>query len=276
MIKKYKATSPGRRHMSHLKSDKITSDKPHKGLVKPKKKITGRNNAGKITVRHRGGAQKRKLRIIDFKRDKIDVPAKVEHIEYDPNRSANIALLLYADGERRYIIAPEELSQGDKVISSDKADLKPGNVKKIKDIPVGTPIHNIELRAGKGGQMVRSAGSSALVQSKEKGYATIIMPSKEARLVSLDCRATIGQVSNPEWKNVSWGKAGRMRHRGFRPSVRGTAQHPASHPHGGGEGRSGIGLKAPKTPWGKRTLGVKTRKKKKYSDKYIVRDRRVK
>lgn len=267
-------TSPGRRHASYLDTSKLSKTKPFKKLTVKKKKISGRNNTGKITVRHRGGAQKRHLRVIDFKRDKADIPGKVISIEYDPNRSANIALVTYADGEKRYILSPDELRVGFTVISGNKVDIQPGNALPMKNIPVGTPIHNIELKPQKGGQLVRSAGNAALIQSKEGKHATVLMPSKEIRLIPLDCYATIGQVSNPEWKTIKLGKAGRKRHRGWRPTVRGTAQHPGSHPHGGGEGRSGIGMPSPKSPWGKRTLGKKTRRPKKYSDKLIIKTKR--
>jgi large subunit ribosomal protein L2 len=269
-------TSPGTRHANYADFSKLTTNKPLKSLVTTKKKISGRNNTGKITIRHRGGAQKRKLRLIDFKRNKFDIPAKVTSIEYDPNRTSNIALVNYADGEKRYILAPEKLTVGATVITSDTAEIEPGNALTLAHIPIGTPIHNLEIKPGRGGQVVRGAGSSAIIQSKEGKYATVLLPSKEIRLFSLDCHATIGQVSNSELKTINLGKAGRRRHLGWRPAVRGTAQHPGAHPHGGGEGRSGIGMKAPKTPWGKKTLGKKTRKGIKYSDKYIIRDRRVK
>ncbi len=271
-LKVARPTSPGRRHHSVLKTT-TKGSKPHKSLLVKKRKVSGRNNQGKITVRHRGGAQKRRLRLIDFRRDKRNIPAVVESIEYDPNRTTNIALVKYTDGERRYILAPEALQVGFIVSSGDDSDILPGNAVPLRKVPVGTPIHNLELKPGKGGQLIRSAGNYALIQSKEGNFATVLLPSKELRLVHLDCYATIGQLSNPEWKNVSLGKAGRRRLMGWRPVVRGTAQHPASHPHGGGEGRSGIGLKAPKTPWGKRTMGVKTRSKRKYSDRLIVSSR---
>lgn len=276
-IVKSRPTTPGRRHYSNLKTDASKKSNPEKRLIKGVvKKKSGRNNTGKITVRHRGGGHKRKLRIIDFKRNKVDIPATVKSIEYDPNRTSNIALLVYADGEKRYILAPQGLSVGDKIIRAEKADIKPGNTIPMKNIPVGTPIHNLELRPGKGGQIVRSAGSAALIQSKEDEFVSILLPSKEVRLVKSECLATIGQVGNVDHQNISLGKAGRRRHMGWRPSVRGTAQHPGSHPHGGGEGRSGVGMKHPKTPWGKPALGKKTRNKKKYSNKFIVRDRRRK
>lgn len=270
-------TSPGRRHYSKMKSTVSQGNAPEKSLIRGVvKKQSGRNSTGRITVRHRGGGHKRKFRVIDFKRNKIDIPAQVRSIEYDPNRSSNIALLVYADGEKRYILSPQGLSVGDTVVSADKADIQPGNSIPLKNIPVGTPIHNLELTPGKGGQIVRSAGSAAWIQSKEDKFISVLLPSKEVRLVKSECFATIGQVGNVDHQNVSLGKAGRRRHMGWRPSVRGTAQHPGSHPHGGGEGRSGVGLKHPKTPWGKPALGKKTRKVKKYSDAYIVRDRRRK
>lgn len=275
-IKKVKPTSAGRRHASYLDFSDITTNIPQKSLTRSKKKISGRNNQGKITTRHRGGGNKQKYRIIDFKRDKIDIPAKIVSIEYDPNRTANIALAVYADGEKRYILAPEGLTIGQTIITSDSAEIEPGNTLTLRNIPIGTPIHNIEIRKGRGGQMVRGAGSLASIQSKEDEYAAILLPSKEIRLINLDCRATIGQVSNQEWKTINLGKAGRKRNMGWRPSVRGVAMHPGAHPHGGGEGRSGIGMKSPKSPWGKKTLGKKTRKTKKYSDKYIIKDRRSK
>lgn len=276
-IKQSKPTNPSRRHYTTLVNVHLSKGRPKKSLLgKTIKKHSGRNHSGKITIRHRGGGNKRKLRLIDFKRNKFDIPGIVKSIEYDPNRTSNIALIVYSDGDQRYILAPENLKLGDSVLSSDKAEINPGCTLPLSKIPVGRPIHNIELKPGKGGQLVRSAGSSASIQSKEEVFAAVQMPSKEVRLIKLDCLATIGQVSNPDHQNISLGKAGRRRHMGWRPSVRGTAQHPGSHPHGGGEGRSGIGLKHPKTPWGKPALGKKTRNKKKYSNKYIVRDRRQK
>lgn len=275
-IIKINPTSPGTRHASYNDYSDITKKKPEKSLTKVKKKISGRNNSGKITIRHRGGGEKRKYRIIDFKRNKIDIPGKVSSIEYDPNRGSNIALITYADGEKRYILAPVNLKPGDQVVSAKSAEIEVGNTMPLKNVPIGTPIHNIEIKPGKGGQIVRGAGTSAIVQSKEGKYATILLPSKEIRLFSLDCYATIGQVSNLGLKTVKIGKAGRKRHMGWRPTVRGVAQHPGSHPHGGGEGRSGIGMPSPKSPWGKKTLGKKTRKVKKYSDKYIIKNRRQK
>lgn len=246
----------------------------NKQLTKILSKYAGRNSSGKISIRHRGGRQKRFLRMIDWQRDKFDIPAKVASIEYDPNRSANIALVVYADGEKRYILAPEGLQVGDEILSSKKAEIKIGNVLPLKKIPLGTAIHNLELRPGKGGQIIRSAGSSAQILAKEKGMATVKLPSGEQRLISLECLATIGQVSYPLWKTVKLGKAGRKRHLGFRPAVRGVVMHPGAHPHGGGEGRSGIGMPSPKSPWGKKTLGKKTRKPKKYSDQDIVKRRK--
>lgn len=250
--------------------------KPERGLTEVLKKSAGRNSYGKITVRHRGGGNKRKYRIIDFKRNKIDMFANVLRIEYDPNRSANIALLEYEDGERRYILAPVGLSAGDKVISSADADIKPGNALPLSEIPVGTVIHNIELYPGKGAQLVRSAGVSAQLMAKESGMAQVRLPSSEHRYIRLECRASIGQVGNIDHGNISVGKAGRKRHMGFRPSVRGSVMNPVDHPHGGGEGRSPIGLPSPVTPWGKPTLGYKTRKTKKQSDKFIVKRRNAK
>lgn len=272
-----KPTTPSRRHYVHLSTKHLHKGGPKKSLISGRLNSTaGRNNAGKITTRHRGGGHKRAFRIIDFKRNKPEIPATVRTLEYDPNRTSSIALVVYADGDQRYIIAPDGLAVGDKIITSAKAEAKIGNCLPLKNIPVGTPIHNLELTPGKGGQLIRSAGSQASIQSKEAGFAAVLLPSKEIRLVKLECYATVGMVSNPEHQNESLGKAGRSRHMGRRPSVRGTAMHPAAHPHGGGEGRSGVGLKYPKTPWGKHALGKKTRKVRKYSNKYIVRDKRVK
>jgi len=247
--------------------------KPEKSLVEPLKKHAGRNSYGRITVRHRGGGNKRKYRIIDFKRNKMDVEAKVLRLEYDPNRSANIALLEYSDGERRYILAPTGLGAGDVVISSAGADIKPGNALPIQNIPVGTVIHNIELSPGRGGQLVRSAGTAAQLMAKEGDMAQLRMPSGEYRLVRVTCMATIGQVGNMDHQNITIGKAGRKRHMGWRPTVRGSVMNPCDHPHGGGEGKSPIGRPGPVTPWGKPTLGYKTRKKKNPTDKYIVKRR---
>ncbi|MCM8900384.1 50S ribosomal protein L2 [Caldicoprobacter algeriensis] len=273
-IKVYKPTSPGRRNMSVLTFEEITKKEPEKSLVVPLKKHSGRNNEGRITVRHRGGGVKRKYRIIDFKRDKDNVPAKVAAIEYDPNRTANIALLHYKDGEKRYIIAPLGLKVGDTVMSGENVDIKVGNALPLRNIPVGTVIHNIELYPGRGGQLVRAAGGAAQLMAKEGDYAHVRLPSGEIRMIHLDCRATIGQVGNLDHENVSIGKAGRKRHMGIRPTVRGSAMNPVDHPHGGGEGKAPIGRPAPVTPWGKPTLGYKTRKKNKESDKYIIKRRR--
>ncbi|HHT50270.1 MAG TPA: 50S ribosomal protein L2 [Eubacteriaceae bacterium] len=275
-IKKYKPTSPGRRNMRVSTFEEITKTEPEKSLLTPLNKTGGRNNKGKITVRHRGGGEKRQYRIIDFKRNKDDIPAKVESIEYDPNRSANIALLHYADGEKRYIIHPKGLKVGDTIVSGPNSDIKVGNALPLKDIPVGTIIHNIELKAGKGAQMVRSAGNSAQLMAKEDDYAQVRLPSGEVRMVRIECRATIGQVGNIDHENIRVGKAGKTRHKGFRPSVRGVVMNPNDHPHGGGEGKSPIGMPSPVTPWGKPTLGYKTRKKNKKSDKYIIKRRKTK
>ena len=273
-IKKFKPTTPGRRNMTGLTFEEITKKEPEKSLVITLKKHSGRNNFGRITVRHRGGGYKIKYRIIDFKRDKDGIPAKVTAIEYDPNRTANIALLTYADGEKRYILAPNGLKVGDTVMSGENADIKVGNALKLKDIPVGTMIHNIELNPGKGGQLVRAAGAAAQLMAKEGKYAQVRLPSGEVRLIRLECKATIGVVGNAEHELVIIGKAGRKRHMGIRPTVRGSAMNPVDHPHGGGEGRSPIGRPSPVTPWGKPTLGYKTRKHKKYSDKLIVKRRK--
>jgi len=272
-IKKYKPTSPGRRGMTVSAFEEVTCNAPEKSLLEPVKKTAGRNAFGRITVRHRGGGVKRKYRIIDFKRNKDGVPAKVATIEYDPNRTAHIALLHYADGEKRYILAPYGLKVGDTVMSGEGADIKPGNALFIKDIPLGTLIHNIELQPGKGGQLVRSAGNSAQLMAKEGSYAQVRLPSGEVRMVLLKNKATIGQVGNIDQENVSIGKAGRKRHMGIRPTVRGSVMNPVDHPHGGGEGKSPIGRPGPVTPWGKPALGYKTRKTKNASDKYIVRRR---
>ncbi len=271
-LKIYRPTSPGRRGMSGYTFDEITKDKPEKSLLVPLKKRAGRNNRGKITVRHRGGGAKRRLRVIDFKRDKAGIPGRVAAIEYDPNRSARIALIYYADGEKRYILAPLGLGVGDSVMSGGNAEIKPGNALPMKSIPTGTQIHNIELQRGKGGQVVRSAGAAAQLMVKEGEYALIRLPSGEIRRVRSDCLATVGQIGNVEHQNISLGKAGRRRHMGWRPTVRGSAMSPRDHPHGGGEGRSPIGLPGPKTPWGKPALGYKTRKPK-ASDRMIVKRR---
>ena len=269
-IKKFKPTSPALRQMTVLVSDEITCNKPEKSLLVSLKKNSGRNAQGKITVRHRGGGNRRKYRIIDFKRNKDGIPAKVATIEYDPNRTANIALLHYADGEKAYILAPVGLEVGTTVLSGPTADIKPGNAMALKDMPVGTVIHNIELKPGKGAQLVRSAGVSAQLMAKEGKKALLRLPSGEMRFVSIDCKATIGQVGNIEHGNVVIGKAGRKRHMGIRPTVRGSVMNPCDHPHGGGEGRTSIGRPSPVTPWGKPALGYKTRKKNKASDKLIV------
>ena len=269
-IKKFKPTSPALRQMTVLVSDEITTNQPEKSLLVSLKKNSGRNAHGKITVRHRGGGNRRKYRIIDFKRNKDGIPAKVATVEYDPNRTANIALLNYADGEKRYILAPVGIKVGDTLMSGPEADIKPGNALALKNMPVGTIIHNIELKPGKGAQLVRSAGVSAQLMAKEGTKALLRLPSGEMRYVSIECKATIGQVGNAEHGNVVIGKAGRKRHMGIRPTVRGSVMNPNDHPHGGGEGRSPIGRPSPVTPWGKPALGYKTRKKNKASNKLIV------
>ena len=269
-IKKFKPTSPALREMTVFISDEVTTNQPEKSLLVPLKKNSGRNVHGKITVRHRGGGNRRKYRIIDFKRNKDGIPAKVATIEYDPNRTANIALLNYADGEKRYILAPVGIKVGDTLLSGPTADIKPGNALALKNMPVGTVIHNIELKAGKGAQLVRSAGVSAQLMAKEGNKALLRLPSGEMRYVSIECKATIGQVGNVEHANETIGKAGRKRHMGIRPTVRGSVMNPNDHPHGGGEGRSPIGRPSPVTPWGKPALGYKTRKKNKASNKLIV------
>jgi large subunit ribosomal protein L2 len=271
-IKSYKPTSPGRRGMTVSTFEEITRTTPEKSLLRSLKQRAGRNFRGKITVRQRGGGHKRRYRVIDFKRDKPGVPARVASIEYDPNRSARIALLVYADGEKRYIIAPLQLMVGDEVVSGPEAEVRIGNALPIQRIPLGTLIHNVELHPGRGAQLVRSAGAAAQLMAKEGAFAQVRLPSGEVRMVSQDCMATIGQVGNVDHGNVSLGKAGRSRWLGHRPMVRGSAMDPASHPHGGGEGRSPIGMAGPKTPWGKPALGYKTRRFK-LSDKYIVRRR---
>ena len=268
-LKIHRPTSPGRRGMSGSTFEEITKGKPEKSLLLPLKKRAGRNSQGRITVRHRGGGAKRRLRIIDFRRDKIDVPGRVAAIEYDPNRSARIALINYADGEKRYILAPVGLSVGDVIKSGSEAEVKPGNTLPLKLIPSGTLIHNIELEGGRGGQLVRSAGAAAQLMAKEGEYALVRLPSSEMRRIRSECLATIGQVGNIDHQSIKLGKAGRKRWLGWRPSVRGSAMSPRDHPHGGGEGRSPIGLPGPKTPWGKPALGYRTRKPK-ASDKMIV------
>lgn len=272
-IKVYKAITNGRRNMTSLDFAEITTSKPEKSLLAPLPKKAGRNNQGKITVRHHGGGHKKQYRIIDFKRNKDNVPAKVATIEYDPNRSANIALLHYVDGEKRYIIAPKELQVGQVVVSGPEADIKIGNALPLANIPVGTLIHNIELKPGKGGQLVRSAGASAQVLGKEGKYVLIRLKSGEVRMILATCRATIGEVGNEQHGLVNIGKAGRTRWLGKRPTVRGSVMNPNDHPHGGGEGRTSIGRKSPMSPWGKPTLGKKTRSKKARSNKFIVRAR---
>ena len=272
-IKKYNPTSPARRFMTVSTFEELSKVAPEKSLLEPKKSNAGRNSYGRITVRHRGGGNRQKYRIIDFKRNKDGMNATVMTIEYDPNRTANIALIQYEDGTKSYIIAPVDLKVGDTVRSGSDADIKPGNALCISDIPVGTMIHNIELFPGRGGQLVRSAGNSAQLMAKENGYAQVRLPSGEVRMVSLNCRATIGQVGNVDHGNISIGKAGRKRHMGWRPTVRGVVMNPCDHPHGGGEGKSPIGMPGPVTPWGKPTLGYKTRSKKKQSNKYIVKRR---
>ncbi len=275
-IKKYNPTSPARRFMTISDFAEITKKSPERSLLAKKDKHAGRNSYGRITVRHRGGGNRRKYRIIDFKRNKDGMPATVIGVEYDPNRSANIALIQYEDGEKAYIIAPIGLTDGDVVVSGEGADIKPGNALFIKDIPVGTLIHNIELYPGKGAQLVRSAGNSAQLMAKEGDYAQVRLPSGEVRMIRLDCKATIGVVGNQQHENVSIGKAGRKRHMGWRPTVRGVVMNPNDHPHGGGEGKSPIGRPAPVTPWGKPALGLKTRKTKNRTDKFIVKRRNAK
>ncbi len=276
-IKSFKPTSPARRQMTVSTFEEITKTKPEKALTQTIKKHAGRNSQGRITVRHRGGGNRVKYRIIDFKRIKDNIPAVVSAIEYDPNRSANIALLVYADGEKRYILAPQRLKVGDKVISGEKdIDIKIGNAMPLKSMPVGTFIHNIELKPGKGGQIVRSAGLGAQLMAKEGNYVQVRLPSGEVRMVRAECRATIGVVGNSDHFNITIGKAGRKRHMGIRPTVRGSVMNPNDHPHGGGEGRAPVGRPTPVTPWGKPALGLKTRKKNKSSNKYIVKSRHSK
>jgi len=272
-VKSFKPYAPGRRFMTVSSFDEITTDKPEKSLLQSLKKHGGRNQQGKLTVRHQGGGHKRQYRILDFKRTKDGIPARVATIEYDPNRSARIALLNYADGEKRYILAPNGLKVGDKVESGPDADIKVGNALPLKNIPVGTMVHNVELKIGKGAQMVRSAGAGAQLMAKEGDYALLRMPSGELRKVHINCRATVGQVGNLEHENITLGKAGRSRWLGIRPENRGVAMNPNDHPHGGGEGRSPVGRKHPVTKWGKCAMGTKTRRKKKASNKLIVRRR---
>ncbi len=271
-VKKYKPTTPSLRGRVGFTFDEITKSTPERSLVVDRKKRGGRNTYGRITVRHRGGGHKRKIRVVDFKRDKLDIPARVAAIEYDPNRTARLALLNYADGEKRYILAPVGLMVGDEVVSGPNVDIKPGNCLPISNIPTGTMIHNIELKEGRGAQLVRSAGGAAQLLAKEGDYAHVRLPSGEVRLIRQKCFATIGQVGNLENNNIKLGKAGRKRHLGIRPTVRGSAMTPRDHPHGGGEGRSPIGMPSPKSPWGKKTLGKKTRHNKQ-TEKYIIRRR---
>ncbi len=277
MLKKNKTGTPGSRHRVDVDRSDLHKGAPEKSLLrKGHKKRLGRDAKGHISMRHRGGGVKKRQRIIDFKRNKLDIPAIVKRIEYDPLRSANIALLFYKDGEKRYILAPEKLKLGDEIVAGEKVSTKTGNAMPLRNIPLGVSIHNIELRPGKGAQLVRGAGLGAIIQSKEEKYAIVQLPSKEFRLINLDCFATIGSLGNSDWKNRKLGKAGRKRLMGIRPTVRGTAQHPGSHPHGGGEGRTGVGLRYQKTPWGKIAApGKKTRNPKKIN-KWIVRDRRSK
>jgi large subunit ribosomal protein L2 len=277
MIIKQKTTSNSNRHYARVDHSHLHDGDPEKSLLKPGHfKRQGKGFKGHITVRHRGGGVKKRLRLLDWKRDKYNIPGKVKRLEYDPARSANIALVFYADGEKRYILAPDALTIGQEILSGQTVEVQVGNALPLKNIPIGVPIHGIETRSGKGAQLVRGAGTAASIQSKEGDFVTIALPSKEVRLINAECFATIGQVGNQDWKNRKLGKAGRKRLMGIRPTVRGVAQHPNSHPHGGGEGRSGVGMKYPKTPWGKHALGTKTRNKKKTTNKYIVKDRRTK
>jgi large subunit ribosomal protein L2 len=271
-VKKFKPTTPGQRNMTGYTFDEITKDHPERSLLLPLRKSGGRNMYGRVTVRHRGGGHRRHIRIIDFKREKYGIPARVAAIEYDPNRTARLALLFYADGEKRYIVALLDVRVGDTIISGPQAEVRPGNCLPIANIPIGTLVHNVELKEGKGGQLVRSAGAAAQLLAKEGDYAQIRMPSGEVRLIRQNCYATIGQVGNLEHSNIKLGKAGRKRHLGIRPTVRGTAMSPRDHPHGGGEGRQPIGMPSPKSPWGKPTLGKKTRRNK-TTDRFIVRRR---
>jgi large subunit ribosomal protein L2 len=271
-VKKYKPTTPGQRDMTGYSFEEITKSTPERSLLVPLRKSGGRNSYGRVTVRHRGGGHRRHIRLVDFKRDKREIPAVVAAIEYDPNRTARLALLHYTDGEKRYILAPVGLKVGDTVMAGALAEIRPGNSLPISSIPVGTLVHNIELKEGKGGQMVRSAGVAAQLLAKEGDYAQVRMPSGEVRLVRQVCYATIGQVGNVDHSNIKLGKAGRKRHLGIRPTIRGTAMTPRDHPHGGGEGRQPVGMPGPKSPWGKPTLGYKTRRNKQ-TDKYIVRRR---
>ena len=272
-IKRFRPYTPSRRNMTVSTFDEITKKEPEKTLLATKKKNAGRNSYGRITVRHQGGGNRQKYRIIDFKRNKVDMPATVVGIEYDPNRSANIALIQYEDGEKAYILAPVGLKDGDKVVSGDKADIKPGNCMKIENIPVGTMIHNIELNPGQGGKLVRAAGQEAQLMAKEGKFANLRLPSGEMRLIMLNCRATIGTVGNSDYENIKLGKAGKTRHLGKRPEVRGSAMNPVDHPHGGGEGKAPVGHAGPMTPWGKPALGYKTRKNTR-TDKFIAKRRK--
>jgi len=271
-VKKYKPVTPGQRGMTGYSFDEITKTTPERSLLLPLRKSGGRNMYGRVTIRHRGGGHRRSIRIVDFKRDKLGIPAQVSAVEYDPNRTARLALLYYADGEKRYIVAPLDLKVGDTIMAGPQAEIRPGNSLPIANIPVGTMIHNIELKEGKGGQLVRSAGTSAQLLAKEGDFAQIRMPSSEVRLVRQVCYATIGQVGNVDHSNIKLGKAGRKRNMGIRPTVRGSAMSPRDHPHGGGEGRQPIGMPGPKTPWGKPTQGYKTRRNKQ-TNKYILRRR---
>jgi large subunit ribosomal protein L2 len=272
-IKKYKPTSPGMRFRTGFTFEEISADEPLKSLVSGMRKSGGRNNYGRITLRHRGGGHKRRFRLIDFRRDNADVPGKVASVEYDPNRGARLALINFADGDKRYILQPVGLKVGDTVVSGDKVDIKPGNCMPLKNIPLGTMVHNVEMKIGKGGQMIRAAGTYGQVMAKEKGYAQIKLPSGEVRMILDRCRATVGQLSNPDHEKISLGKAGRKRHLGLRPKVRGVAMNPVDHPHGGGEGKTSGG-RNPVTPWGVPTKGYKTRERKKASDKLIVKRRK--
>ena len=275
-VKVYKPTTPSRRGMSVLTFEEITAKKPERSLLVSLKKHSGRNSYGRITVRHKGGGVRRKYRLIDFKRNTTDAEATVVSIEYDPNRSANIALIQYEDGKKAYIIAPDKLSVGDKIRSSVEADIKPGNCLPLEFIPLGTLVHNVEMHPGKGAQLVRAAGMYAQVMAKENGYAQLRLPSGEVRMIALNCKATVGTVGNSDHENVNLGKAGRKRHMGIRPTVRGSVMNPCDHPHGGGEGKSPVGRPGPVTPWGKPAMGYKTRSKKNKSDKFIVKHRNAK
>jgi len=272
-VKKYKPVTPGTRGMTGYTFEEITKTSPERSLLVPRKNYGGRNAHGKVTVRHRGGGSRRQIRLVDFKRDKREIPARVAAIEYDPNRTARLALLFYADGEKRYIVAPLDLRVGDTIIAGPTAEVRPGNSMPISNIPIGTMVHNLELREGRGGQLVRAAGSAAQLLAKEGDYAQVRLPSGEVRLVRQQCYATIGQVGNLDHSNIKLGKAGRKRHLGVRPTVRGTAMSPRDHPHGGGEGRQPVGMPGPKSPWGKPTRGYRTRRNKQ-TDKYIVRRRK--